>query len=95
MADQIPAPKKTFNENPSLTKQEADARKKALMYTLTHMLESSNPKPKGTQAGHVVTNSTNHTKPIASKEPARPAVGADVAAKKKYGAASHNNGYTN
>ena len=25
----------------------------------------------------------------------RPAVGADVAAKKKYGPSSHNNGYTN
>ena len=38
-------------------------------------------------------------KPKVTPKPAmptkRPAVGADVAAKKKYGPSSHNNGYTN
>lgn len=37
------------------------------------------------------------TKPKAPTMPKKekPAVGADIAAKKKYGSASHNNGYTN
>ena len=36
-------------------------------------------------------------KPTAPKMPTKPkpAIGADKAAKKKYGSASHNNGYTN
>jgi hypothetical protein len=56
-------------------------------------------KPKGTQAGHTVTDSSNNTKPLtpAQKqgEAKRPAVGTDADAKKKYGSKSHNNGYTN
>ena len=75
MADKNPAPKKTFNENPSITKEELNRRKKELLYTLTHLLEPSNPKPKGTQAGHAVTDSSNHTKPVtpAPKAPTKPA----------------------
>ena len=51
---------------------------------------------KGTQPDHHVTDNNNHTKPASKMESAkRPAVGADVDAKKKYGSKSWNNGYTN
>jgi len=57
------------------------------------------PKPKGTQAGHAVTNNDNHTKPISpaqkQAEAKRPAVGTDKSAAKQYGSRSWNNGYTN
>ena len=56
-------------------------------------------KPKGTQAGHAVTNNDNHTKPVSPAEKQaqakRPAVGNDKAAAKEFGSKSWNNGYTN
>jgi hypothetical protein len=57
------------------------------------------PKPKGTQAGHAVTDSKNNTKPLTpaqkQAEAKRPAVGNDAAVAKKVQGPSHNNGYTN
>ena len=62
------------------------------------------PKPtptptKGTQAGHAVTDNSNHTKPLTPAEKQaqakRPAVGNDKSAAKKANGPSWNNGYTN
>ena len=56
-------------------------------------------KPKGSQPDHHVTDNNNHTKPVTpaqkQAEAKRPMVGTDKSAAKKYGASSHNNGYTN
>ena len=56
------------------------------------------PKPKGTQAGHAVTDSKNNTKPLTPAQKQanakRPAVGNDKAAAKN-NKNSWNNGYTN
>jgi len=53
----------------------------------------------GTQAGHAVTDSKNHTKPVSpaqkQAEAKRPAVGNDKSAAKKANGPSWNNGYTN
>lgn len=48
------------------------------------------PKPKAS-----AKPATKATKAPTMSNAKRPAVGTDIAAKKKYGAASHNNGYTN
>ena len=56
-------------------------------------------KNKGTQAGHTVTDNSNHTKPVTPADKQanakRPAVGNDKAAAKKANGPSWNNGYTN
>mgnify|MGYP006273456597 CR=1 FL=1 len=68
----------------------------AVVGAVGHALLDKDKKKQGTQADHHVTDSKNHTKPASKMESAkRPAVGADVDAKKKYGSKSWNNGYTN
>jgi hypothetical protein len=56
-------------------------------------------KVMGSQPDHHVTDNNNHTKPVTpaqkQAEAKRPMVGTDKSAAKKYGASSHNNGYTN
>ena len=62
----------------------------------TKVIKMAGTPKQGSQPNHFVTNNNNHTKPASSMESAkRPAVGADVDAKKKYGSKSWNNGYTN
>lgn len=63
---------------------------------------ASKPSVKqGTQAGHAVTNSTNHTKVVSTPAQSMPANSTkpmsadDKYARKKYGSKSWNNGYTN
>ena len=88
-------PAKTPQEKAYKKKAEAEARDYERRFP--SLSERKNlAKPQGTQADHHVTDSKNHTKPASSMESAkRPAVGADVDAKKKYGSKSWNNGYTN
>mgnify|MGYP003337942623 CR=1 FL=1 len=62
----------------------------------TKVIKMAGTPKQGSQPNHFVTNNNNHTKPASKMESAkRPAVGADVDAKKKYGSKSWNNGYTN
>jgi hypothetical protein len=60
---------------------------------------AANQARQGSQADHHVTDNNNHTKPVTpaqkQAEAKRPMVGTDKSAAKKYGASSHNNGYTN
>jgi hypothetical protein len=85
-----------------IEKEETAARGQAWGAILQNRTYDEQGKIKGTQANHHVTDSSNHTKPVtpAPKAPAmptkpKPAVGTDKSAKKKFGSASHNNGYTN
>ena len=63
---------------------------------------ASKPSAKqGTQAGHAVTNNSNHTKVVSTPAKSMPANSTkpmskeDMAARKQFGSKSWNNGYTN
>ena len=93
--EMYPAVKKEKIVDKALSPKKAIAKKPVAPRTPSKGVKTTMPKvgPKPARTIAPKPKTTKKAPSMPKKE--KPAIGADIAAKKKYGSSSHNNGYTN